>query len=233
MRTLFAAFLALLIIVVLWIVSGTYNVAAVNPHSDAMNWLFATVRDRSVANHSQEIQPPSLQDPALVQAGLQEYHTMCFTCHAAPGHEASEIGKGLNPEPPKLEAKETQARSDAELYWIIKNGLRMTGMPAFGPTHDEKALWSLVAFLRQLPKTNQQEYSAMVEAAGLREKADGHSHQHVRSGANKTTSMREEEADTTPPQAHSHAQSLEEQKGVPQQQGLGEDMSDHPQEHDH
>jgi mono/diheme cytochrome c family protein len=176
MRALLAAFLVLLIIVVLWIISGTYNVAAVEPHSDVMNWLLATVRDRSVVNHSQEIHPPSLQDPALVQAGLQGYHAMCFTCHAAPGHEASEIGQGLNPKPPKLEARRTQARSDAELYWIIKNGLRMTGMPAFGPTHDEKTLWSLVAFLRQLPKTDQQEYSAMVEAAGLREKADEHSH---------------------------------------------------------
>jgi mono/diheme cytochrome c family protein len=211
MRALFAVFLILLIIVVLWVVSGTYNVAAVESHSDVMNWLLATARDRSVANHSQEIRPPFLQDPTLVQAGLQEYHVMCFTCHAAPGHEASEIGKGLNPEPPKLEARRTQARSDAELYWIIKNGLRMTGMPAFGPTHDEKALWSLVAFLRQLPKTDRQEYSAMVEAAGLQEKNDGHSNQH----------------------AHNHAPLSEEQKESAQSQGRSEDTNSPPQEHTH
>ena len=176
MRILLAALLVLLIIAVLWIISGTYNVAAVEPHSDFMNWLLSAVRDRSVVNHSQEIRPPPLQDPALVQAGLREYHAMCFTCHAAPGHEASAIGKGLNPEPPRLEERRTQARSDAELYWIIKNGLRMTGMPAFGPTHDEKTLWSLVAFLRQLPKTDRQGYTAMIEAAGLQEKTGGHTH---------------------------------------------------------
>ena len=179
MRVLFAACLVLLIIVVLWIISGTYNVAAVEPHSEAMRWLLASVRDRSVANQSQAIHPPSLQDSALVQTGFQEYHMMCFTCHAAPGYEASAIGKGLNPVPPKLEARRTQARSDAELYWIIKNGLRMTGMPAFGPTHDEKTLWSLVAFLRQLPKTDRQEYSALLESAGLPENAGEHSHQHA------------------------------------------------------
>jgi mono/diheme cytochrome c family protein len=179
MRTLFAAFLVLLIIVVLWMISGTYNVAAVEPHPNVMEWLLAAVRDRSVAHHSQEITPPSLQDPALVQAGLREYHTMCFTCHAAPGYETSAIGKGLNPEPPKLEAEQVQARSDAELYWIIQNGLRMTGMPAFGPTHDEKTLWSLVAFLRQLPETDRQEYAAMVEAAGLQATDYGHVHRHT------------------------------------------------------
>ena len=163
MRVFFGAFLVLLIFIVLWMISGTYNVAAVEPHSEAMNWLLATVRDRSVANHSQQIHPPSLQDQALVQAGLQEYHSMCFTCHAAPGHEASAIGKGLNPKPPKLEARGTQARSDAELYWIIKNGIRMTGMPAFGPTHNEKELWAIVAFIRRLPEMQAEDYRVVTK----------------------------------------------------------------------
>lgn len=182
MRAFFRAIFILLLLVILaalFIFSGRYNIAAVEPHSTAERWLFATVRDQSVTSHSQVIQPPSsLTDPARIQAGFHEYQEMCFTCHGAPGRKPSEIGQGLNPEPPKLDAEAVQARSDAQLFWIVKNGLRMTGMPAFGPTHDEETLWSIVAFLRKLPEIKPQEYSAMVETAGLQEEA-GHGHSHV------------------------------------------------------
>lgn len=181
MRAFFGAIFILLVLIflaALFIFSGRYNIAAVEPHSTAEQWLFAIVRDRSIASHSGVIQPPpSLADPARIQAGFHEYHEMCFTCHGAPGHKPSEIGQELNPEPPKLDAEAVQARSDAQLFWIVKNGLRMTGMPAFGPTHDEETLWSIIAFLRKLPKIKPQEYSAMVETAGLQEEAEhGHSH---------------------------------------------------------
>jgi len=105
---------------------------------------------------------------------------MCFSCHGAPGHKPSEIGRGLNPKPPQLDAEEIQGRSDAELYWIIKNGVRMTGMPAFGPTHEEKELWSIIAFLRRLPEMDAKAYDAMVEAAGLQEGGQMHAHTYER-----------------------------------------------------
>jgi hypothetical protein len=76
----------------------------------------------------------------------------------------------------------------------------MTGMPAFGPTHDEKALWSLVAFLRTLPETTSQEYSAMAEAAGLPERVGGHIHQHARAQSHEPAMEMEEEA----PHTHGH-----------------------------
>jgi mono/diheme cytochrome c family protein len=176
--TFLVLFLAFVVLVVLFVVSGTYNVAAVEPHSAVVSQLFATLRDQSIAKHSQDIQPPPLTDPALVQSGLREYHSMCFSCHGAPGHKPSEIGRGLNPKPPQLDAEEIQRRSDAEFYWIIKNGLRMTGMPAFGPTHEEKELWSIVAFLRQLPEIDAKAYDAMVEAAGLQGGGQMHAHVH-------------------------------------------------------
>ena len=183
MRTiaiLLVLFLAFVVLVVLFVVSGTYNIAAVEPQSAVVNQLFATLRDQSIARHSQDIQPPSLTDPALVQSGFREYHSMCFSCHGAPGHKPSEIGRGLNPKPPQLDAEAVQVRGDAELYWIIKNGLRMTGMPAFGPIHEEKELWSIVAFLRRLPEMDAQAYDAMVEAAGLQEGGQMHAHTYER-----------------------------------------------------
>ena len=91
---------------------------------------------------------------------------MCVTCHGSPGTPASEIGQGLSPYPPEL-ANETLEASDAELFWVIKNGIRMTGMPAFGLTHEDEDLWAVVAFLKTLPRLSQQEYQAMAEKAGI------------------------------------------------------------------
>ncbi len=182
MRILFSTLFVLLVLIalaVLFLFSGFYNVAAVQPHSPFTRWLLATLRDQSVAKHSQIIQPPSLTDPQLAQAGFHEYHAMCFSCHNAPGDELSELAQGLNPPPPKLDADEVQVRSDAELYWIIQNGIRMTGMPAFGPTHKEETLWSIVAFLRRLPNLTPQEYKAMVEATSLQEGTGEHAHSHA------------------------------------------------------
>jgi mono/diheme cytochrome c family protein len=179
MRTILLVLFVLVVLAAIFLFSGTYNIAAVEPHSAAVRWLFATARDRSVERHSEDIQSPPLSDAALSRAGFHEYHEMCVVCHGAPGREPSAIGKGLNPEPPKLDAEGVQARSDAELYWIVKNGLRMTGMPAFGPTHEEKTLWAIVAFLRRLPETTPQQYGAMVEAAGLQGGAGGHAHSHA------------------------------------------------------
>lgn len=174
MRFLFTLLLLVVIVaVVIW--SGIFNIAAVSSPSSVERWLFAQARDRSIAKRSQGIQPPSLKDPALIQSGFREYHAMCFGCHSAPGHPPSEIAQGLNPSPPLLDEGEIQVRSDMELFWIIKNGIRMTGMPAFGPTHKDETLWSVVAFLRRLRTIRAQEYKGMVEATGVSAEA-GHSH---------------------------------------------------------
>src|SRR5919198_3482481 len=115
---LFVLLVVLATLMTLFVFSGTYNVAAVEPDSPVVGWLLATMRDQSVAKRSKEITPPPLTDPKLAQAGFREYHSMCFGCHGAPGHDLSEIGQGLNPKPPKLEAEGLQALSDAELYWV-------------------------------------------------------------------------------------------------------------------
>jgi mono/diheme cytochrome c family protein len=143
--------------------------------------LFATIRDRSIAEQSEALTPPRLADPRLVQTGLQHYHEMCVTCHGAPGRAPSEIGQGLNPPPPKLYADELQNEySESELFWIIKHGIRMTGMPAFGPTHTDEDVWALVAFVHRLSQMTPQDYRAMVEAAGLQEtNTESHQHEHT------------------------------------------------------
>src|SRR5688500_20399506 len=89
---------------------------------------------------------------------------MCVASHGAPGVERGILGKGINPEPPAL-AVEAGEGSDSELFWIIKNGIKMAGMPAFGATHTDEQLWGILAFLRQLQDLSPQEYARVSAAA--------------------------------------------------------------------
>jgi mono/diheme cytochrome c family protein len=166
---IFVVLLVLLLVgVFVFVWFGAFNVAATEKHSDLTLWLISLVRDRSIAVRATASPPePSLVDPQRIKAGFRSYHTMCATCHSAPGRKSSPVRKGLNPKPPRLYSQQVQRRSSAELYWIIEHGMRMTGMPAFGPTHNSEKIWSLVAFVRQLPHLSPQEYQAMVQAEGL------------------------------------------------------------------
>jgi mono/diheme cytochrome c family protein len=168
---IFTTILILLVIAIVGFVwFGVFNVAATEQHSDFTLSLIAIVRDRSIAMRATAPQPPpTLTDPELIKKGFASYHTMCSICHSAPGRKASPIRRGLNPKPPKLDSRQVQHRNDTELYWIIEHGMRMTGMPAFGPTHRPEAIWSLVAFVRELPKITPQQYQEMIHAAGLKE----------------------------------------------------------------
>jgi len=165
------------IAVYIWL--GWYNVAANVPHWKITHWFLEKVRERSITSHSKGITVPSLNNPKLVETGFKNYHEMCRLCHGAPGYSRTEIAKGLYPNPPDLNKEGLVKRqNDAELYWVIKNGIKMTGMPAFGPTHSEEELWGVVVILKRLPNLKPEKYKAMVKAAGLdKEKEDHHSRQ--------------------------------------------------------
>ncbi|HLW74694.1 MAG TPA: cytochrome c, partial [Gammaproteobacteria bacterium] len=105
---------------------------------------------------------PVLTDPVMVEQGFDHYHEMCEGCHLAPGIEDSELRSGLNPQPPLL-YKTVPHSSPAELFWTVKNGIKMTGMPAWGVTHDDAKIWAIVAFLEQLPKMTPEQYQAMAK----------------------------------------------------------------------
>ncbi len=174
-----AALGALLVLVIglilLFIYSGVYNVAATAPHTRLTEWVLSTAMKHSVRRHARGIKPPPLSDSSLAQRGFHHYREMCVTCHGAPGASPSEIGKGLNPHAPEL-SEEVQEWTEAELYWITKHGIKMSGMPAFGPTHDEDELWAIVAFLKQLPSLSPEGYQAWDHTEGGEE--HGHSHRH-------------------------------------------------------
>ncbi|MCJ7783025.1 MAG: cytochrome c, partial [Desulfobacterales bacterium] len=166
---IFLAFLVVLCLLVggiaVFVWWGGYNVAATVPHWKVTRWFLEEVRERSISSHSKGVDVPSSKDPKLIEIGLRHYHSMRRLCHNAPGCAQTEITQGLNPRPPDFTRKEIGWGSEAELCWVIKNGIKMTGMPAFGPTHSEDELWGVVAFLKKLPSLKPEEYKAMVKAA--------------------------------------------------------------------
>lgn len=85
----------------------------------------------------------------------------CATCHNNDGSGDTMIGKGLYPKPPDLRLEETQKLSDGELFWIIENGVRFTGMPAFSTPGSQNDSWKLVLFIRHLPHLTAEERMEM------------------------------------------------------------------------
>ena len=138
MKILFVLFIIvglLIAAIAAFVWTGSYNVAASVPHWKITHWFLEKVREQSISAHSRKIVVPSLNNPKLVETGFKNYHEMCRLCHGAPGYSRTEIAKGLYPGPPDLTKRDEERLSDAKVYWVIKNGIKMTGMPAFGPTH--------------------------------------------------------------------------------------------------
>ena len=129
-------------------------------------------RDRAVERHAPKTQNPFAGDPAAIAVGMDHYRENCLMCHGAPGIPATEIAKGLNPPPPSLGSEESDT-PDGELFWVTKHGIRLTSMPAFGPTHTDEEIWKIVAFVRHLPDLTPEEKNVLLEAT------EGEEHHHA------------------------------------------------------
>lgn len=155
----FAATFALLLVgFVGFLYSGVYPIAANESHWPFTTWILTTLQTNAVEFAADEsLDPPALDDPELLRRGAALYQAECVVCHGAPGVRRDVIGRGLNPNPPRL-ATEVQEWSNEELYWIIRNGLKMAGMPAFEQGHTERDLWALTAITRRLPTIDPAEW---------------------------------------------------------------------------
>ena len=154
--------LALLAGAFIFVYSGAYNIAADEPHWGVTQKILDSVRSRSIQVRARDIQPPNLDDPKLVRIGAGQYVEMCVICHLAPGASNSAIRQGLYPVPPELYRYRRDPRTD---FWTIKHGIKMTGMPAWGASHDDATIWALVAFLQRLPTLTPDDYRATVQGA--------------------------------------------------------------------
>jgi mono/diheme cytochrome c family protein len=161
--------------------NGSYDVGADSPHRGYTRALLEYARERSIDRRSRGIDVPQLDDPALIAAGAEHYAAMCTGCHLAPGVTGSELREGLNPMPPDL-TQQRAARDPGRTFWIVKHGVKMTGMPAWGVTHDDASLWGIVAFVEQLPQMTPDRYAQLTAppagepAAGGAERPPAHDH---------------------------------------------------------
>jgi mono/diheme cytochrome c family protein len=146
------------------LVSGFLEVAAAVPPGTLETRVARFALDRSVARRAPKASNPVGHDAGALREGFEHYKEMCVVCHGAPGVDPSEIGEGLNPPAPDLTLQRIQRRSDGELFWIVQNGIRMSGMPAFGASHKERQIWEIVAFLRHLPSLTPEEEKALAAA---------------------------------------------------------------------
>ncbi len=174
--------------------SGVFNVAADEPHWGVTHWIIENLRERSIESRSDDIEvAANLDDAKVIAAGAGEYAEMCTGCHLAPGMKDSEMSTGLYPKPPNL-TEHGAHRSPAQQFWIIKHGLKMSGMPAWGLTHDDERIWSMVAFVRKLPGLTPAAYQELIESG-----EGGHHHDDMEHG----NAVGKESGDE---KAHEHAE---------------------------
>lgn len=150
--------------VLAWIVGlsivygGLYNVAATEEHASFTRWTFDTTFRNSVENRAEDILAPEAVTPALVARGAETYKSSCQLCHGGPGVDPEEWASGMRPRPPHL-AEAAAEWEIEEIYWLASNGVKMSGMPAFGPSHDEETLWGVAAFVKGLPGLTPEDYA--------------------------------------------------------------------------
>lgn len=164
-------FVALALLILAGLVSiavylGLYNIAADAPHYRSTYLFIENLRDQSIAARARSIAvPKDLADPRRISAGAGLYTEMCSGCHLAPGMAKTEISQGLYPHAPEL--SRPSDHTPAQQFWIIKHGVKMTAMPAWGKTHDDKLIWDMVAFVQKLPKLTPAQYQEMTKSAPM------------------------------------------------------------------
>jgi mono/diheme cytochrome c family protein len=140
---------------------GFYSVAGSVEDPAIVNWALVQVRTASINRHAHDQPPATINNPATIQAGAREFAEHgCANCHGAPGVNWAKFSEGLRPDPPDLK-EVVNDLTPSQLFWVIKNGINMTGMPSFAlaGAKDEE-IWSIVAFLKKLPSIKEDDYKA-------------------------------------------------------------------------
>jgi len=166
---------------------GVFDISATEKHWPITTRLLEMVRERSINARSADITAPDLENPAMIARGAGNYAAMCAQCHLAPGLEPTELNRGLYPGPPVFHRPD-YAREPTEIFWIVKNGFKMTGMPAWGAFHSDKEIWELVSVVSALKGISPEQYRQLAGDGRHRhgdvEEGDGaeRAHGHMESG---------------------------------------------------
>ena len=157
-----------------FVYSGLYDISASDQHLALTYHAIRKAMERSVERRAKDIPVPPLGAPAQVERGLAIYRTHCVQCHGAPGVAPEPFALGLTPLATPLQRSGLE-RTPAELYWVIRYGIKMTGMPSWEFRMSEDDLWAVVAFLKKLPYYSVPEYEAL--------KSPAHEHRDTPSGS--------------------------------------------------
>jgi mono/diheme cytochrome c family protein len=143
---------------------GFYSVAGTEKEPGIVASALIHVRQASIDRHAVDMPSISLDDPAVVQAGARAFSARgCVNCHGGPGANWAKFSEGLHPSPPDLK-EVVNGLEPRHLFWVIKNGINMTGMPSFGPTGvPDGEIWTIVAFLKKLPSVSDQDFKAWTQ----------------------------------------------------------------------
>ena len=158
--------LLLALIGLIVVLTGAYNVAATDRHGPIAGWALDTTYHNSVQRQADGLVPPEFT-PAMIASGGGEYKEYCAHCHGGVGSGRAEWATGMRPHPPAL-ARAAEEWTEQEVFWLVSHGVKMSGMPAFGPTHDEQTIWNITAFVKAMPDMSAEEYATIG--------GSGHSH---------------------------------------------------------
>ena len=183
-----------------FIYSGVYDIGADSPHWGLVSRVFETTRVRSIQAHATGIAAPAgLDDQKAILMGTEHFADHCAVCHGAPGVPKGAIANGLYPQPPDLSIK-AKRYTEGELFWIIKHGIKMTGMPSWAD-HSDDELWATVVFLKKLPGMTEEDYAKLVMASRGQ---DGHRHDDQQAPPGPVASPQPGMADHNQPAGKDH-----------------------------
>ncbi|MEZ5413646.1 MAG: cytochrome c [Opitutaceae bacterium] len=151
------------------IYSGSYNIAATTRHTQLVHASLNKLMINSVRSHAKDVVVPTgidLRDREFARHAVGHFESMCLMCHGAPGRDPDRWSQSLYPPPPDLiHSLREHKWTDQEVFWIIKHGIKDTGMAAFGDSHDDRDLWALTALVRQFLEMSPDEYRTMAQNA--------------------------------------------------------------------
>lgn len=139
--------------------TGSYNVAASVPDNPIVEWYLSNTMFHSVTSRANAVKAPPQFTDQQARAGFAIYNKTCVYCHGAPGKDPADIAKGLNPQAPDL--SDFGGLTSADLFWIIKNGIKMSAMASYGKVHNDDEIWNLVAFVQRYPTIRPEEYEQL------------------------------------------------------------------------
>lgn len=150
--------------------SGTIKIAATNQHGPILHYVFQTGRMQSISRHSKTVPDwpvalEGLSDDAMQLRGAGHYASMCVECHGAPGVVQPAYTDAMLPKPPRLDRIVTE-REPRELYWVVRNGIMMSGMPAWPEPVRPDEVWAVVKFIQALPDMTPETYQKLSDQSG-------------------------------------------------------------------